>query len=213
MADMNLEKLKILKDEELIKQYQNGDEDVIDFIFSKYTNLIHNVSSKYFLIGAEPEDLFQEGLIGLFKACQNFKVGSESSFKTFAYLCIERQVQSAIKTANRQKNIALNSALPLNAQFELTIPNSDGSDEENAVKYMQSDEPTPEEILIEEETYLERLKQIKATLSDYEYKILIHYIKGYKYSYIANLIDKDFKSIDNALTRIKHKLSFLKNLK
>ncbi|MDD3397192.1 MAG: sigma-70 family RNA polymerase sigma factor [Clostridia bacterium] len=207
---MNFEQLK---DEELIKKYQDGDEQVIDFILSRYNNIIHNVSGRYFLIGAEPEDLFQEGLIGLFKACQKFKLTNENSFKTFAYLCIERQVQSAIKSANRLKNSALNNSLSLNAQFELTLSNVDGLNEESVVKYMPSDEPTPEDILIEEETYLERLKQIKATLSDYEFKILIHYIKGYKYSYIANLIDKDFKSIDNALTRIKQKLSFLKNLK
>ena len=205
--------LEQLTDEELIKKYQSGEEQAIEFILSRYNNLIHNVSGKYFLIGAEQEDLLQEGMIGLFKACQNFKFNANNKFKTFAYLCVERQMQSAIKSANRQKNNALNNALSLNAQFELTVPSSDGDAEEKLVKYMSSNEPTPEDILIEEETYLEKLRAIKATLSDYEYKILTHYLKGYQYSYIAKLIDKDFKSIDNAITRIKYKLSFLKNLK
>lgn len=205
--------LEQLKDEELIKKYQDGEEQVIEFILSRYNNLIHNLSGKYFLIGADQEDLLQEGMIGLFKACQSFKFSSNNSFKTFAYLCIKRQIQSAIKSANRQKNSALNNALSLNAQFELTFPNSEGESEDKTVKYMPSNAPTPEDILIEEETYLERLRAIKTTLSDYEYKILTHYLKGYRYSYIAQLIDKDFKSIDNAITRIKCKLSFLKNKK
>lgn len=205
--------LEQLTDEELIKEYQSGEEQAIEFILSRYNNLIHNVSGKYFLIGAEQEDLLQEGMIGLFKACQSFKFSANNKFKTFAYLCIERQMQTAIKSANRQKNSALNNALSLNSQFELTVSNTDGGTEEKLMKYMLSEELTPEEILIEEEAYLEKLRTIKSTLSEYEYKILTHYLKGYKYAYIAKLIDKDFKSIDNALTRIKYKLSSLKNIK
>jgi RNA polymerase sporulation-specific sigma factor len=206
---MNLEKEK-LNDEEIITEYQNGNEYVIDFIFFKYKNLVHSITGKYYLNGAEPDDLLQEGLIGLYKACQDFNPSLKKSFKSFAYLCIERQIQSAVKSANRQKNTILNNALSLNKQFGLAL---DDKKDEDEISYIPSSDPTPEDKIIEEETYLERLKQIRQTLSDYEFKILKHYIKGYKYEYIAELIDRDFKSIDNAITRIKTKLKFLKNLK
>ncbi|MDD2445353.1 MAG: sigma-70 family RNA polymerase sigma factor [Clostridia bacterium] len=209
---MNLEKEK-LSDEENIIRYQNGNENIIDFIFFKYKNLVHSIAGKYYLNGAEPDDLLQEGMIGLYNACNSFNSSMNKSFKSFAYLCIERQIQSAVKSANRQKNIVLNNALSLNKQFGLTHQKDDEQGEEETAKSLPSPDPTPEDKIIEEETYLERLKQIRQSLSDYEFKILKHYIKGYKYEYIAELIDRDFKSIDNAITRIKTKLKFLKNLK
>jgi len=199
-----------LSDEEIIEKYKGGSEYAVEFILSKYKNVVNSLANKYFLIGAEQEDLLQEGMIGLYKACYGFKQSAGNSFKNFAYLCIERQIQSAVKAANRKKNIALNSALSLNSQFALK---SEKLDDDEQSPNIDSGEPSPEDRLIEEETYVERMRQIKQILSVYEYTILKHYLKGYKYEYIAELIDRDFKSIDNALMRIKTKLKDLKNSK
>ncbi|MDD3862699.1 MAG: sigma-70 family RNA polymerase sigma factor, partial [Clostridia bacterium] len=150
-----------LSDEEIIEEYKNGSEYAVEFILSKYKNIVNSLASKYFLIGAEREDLLQEGMIGLYKACYGFKPSSGNSFKNFAYLCIERQIQSAVKAANRKKNIALNNALSLNSQFALKSEKSDDEQEPN----IDSGEPSPEDKLIEEETYMERMNQIKQILS------------------------------------------------
>ncbi|MBR3790351.1 MAG: sigma-70 family RNA polymerase sigma factor [Clostridia bacterium] len=115
----NAEDLKILQD------FQRGQGGALDFLFSKYKNLVTSIARRYFLLGAEQEDLIQEGMIGLYKACQSFDAQSGSSFKSFAYLCIKRQIQSAVKAANRQKNVALNTALSFSSKNGVVFINAE----------------------------------------------------------------------------------------
>ena len=201
-----------LTDEELIEDFKQGNEAVVDYILSKYKTLVNSVARRYYLIGAEQEDLAQEGMIGLYKACMGYKPTANNSFKTFAYLCVQRQIQSAIKIANRQKNLILNNALSLNSQSGLVLRNGDDFGDTETFLYLPSNEPTPENKLIEKENYQETIKQIKTVLSSYELEVLKQYLKGYKCEQIAQVLQKDFKSIDNALSRIKSKLDFIKHI-
>lgn len=202
--------LEQLTDEELIEDFKNGNETVVDYILSKYKTLVNSVARRYYLIGAEQEDLAQEGMIGLYKACIGYKPTANNSFKTFAYLCVQRQIQSAVKTANRQKNLILNNALSLNSQSGLVIRKGDDLGDNETFLYLPSNELTPENKLIEKENYNETIKKIKTVLSGYEYEVLKQYLKGYKCEQIAQILQKDFKSVDNALSRIKTKLDFIK---
>ena len=196
-------------DEQTISYFQSGNEDAIDFILNKYRTLVNSVARRYFLIGAEQEDLIQEGMIGLYKACVSFKNNAKTRFKTFAYLCINRSIQSAIKLANKKNNILLNNAISLNKQSGISLHNSQHITEDESVIFLPSPELTPENKLIEEENYKERLQQIKNLLSNYEYEVLKQYLLGYRCDDIAQTLHKDYKSIDNAINRIKNKLNFL----
>ena len=203
-----LRMLEKLSDNELIKLAREGNNDCVDLIFSKYKPLAKKISRRYFLAGGDPDDTFQEAMIGLFKGFQNYKISESSDFKSFASLCITRQIQSAIKSANRLKNKVLTEALSLNNQgaFELT-----GNDDNEEHFFMvQSNTPTAENALISQENVNEMLKQITEVLSPLEKQVLTYYLEGMSYKEISKLIDKTTKSVENALTRIKCKLSFIK---
>ena len=176
---------------------------------NKYKTLVNSVARRYFLIGAEQEDLIQEGMIGLYKACVGYSENHSASFKTFAYLCINRAIQSAIRVANKKNNIILNNAISLNKQNGISLHNGGEIEEDESVFYLPSNEPTPENKIIEQENYHELLEQIREILSIFEYRVLKLYLKGEKCDAIAQDLQKDYKSIDNALTRIKNKLNFL----
>jgi RNA polymerase sporulation-specific sigma factor len=164
-------------------------------------------------MGAEQEDLIQEGMIGLYKACQSFSRQSGASFKSFAHLCIKRQMQSAIKSANRQKNLALNNALALGSKNGIVFVDGDSAGENEKIIYLPLFQESPENEMIHQENYDEMLENIKKSLSPFEYKVLEFYLDGYKCSQIANLTGNSSKTIDNALYRIKNKLSFLNEKK
>ena len=197
-----------LSDDELIKLARAGNSECVDLIFSKYKPLAKKISRRYFLAGGDPDDIFQEAMIGLFKGFQNYKISENSDFKSFASLCISRQIQSAIKSANRLKNKLLTEAIGLNNQGAFEISGTD-SDEEHFFM-LPSNTPTAESALISQENVDEMLKQITQILSPLEKHVLRYYLDGMSYKEIAKLVDKTTKAVENALTRIKCKLSFIK---
>lgn len=205
MADMNLwqytnENYSKLRDEEVIKLIKSGDKNALDYIMHKYKEVVNIKVSKYFIIGAEKEDIVQEGLIGLYKAIKNFDPEKENSFKTFANLCIERQLITAIKTSNRQKHMPLNSYLSLNMsayedeETETVIDVFDSSLTED-----------PLETLTKKEYYIAIENAIDKSLSDFEKKVLNRFAKGESYVQIANKLNTPVKSVDNAIQRIRKK--------
>lgn len=193
-------------DEELVKMIQGGSEEAEEILFSKFKPMVSSVARSYFLLGAELDDLIQEGMIGLYKACQKFSE-KNASFKTFAYLCIKRQIQSAVKQANRQKNKILNSYVSLDAQGGY----KEGFGEEEALLIIPSNKLSPDDEIIEKENYKEILEKIKRALTPLELKVLTLYLKGNSYQTISKMVGKNYKSVDNSLHRIKNKLEFLKN--
>lgn len=187
-------------DEELIHIIKNGDNNAIDYLINKYKNFVKIRARAYFIIGSDTEDIIQEGMIGLYKAIRDYKK-SEASFKTFATICIDRQVMTAIKTANRKKHLPLNSYLSLNML---------AYEEDNDTTYIDQLEENkvlnPEEILIDKENVKILQQQINQNLSKFEKQVLILYLKGKSYVNIAKKLQKDEKSIDNAIQRIRKKI-------
>ena len=189
-----------MTDEELISLVKSDDKYALDFIIEKYKDLVNMKVGKYFIIGAEKEDIIQEGMIGLFKAIQSFNPDKQNSFKTFANMCIERQLITAIKTSNRQKHIPLNSYLSLNtAAYE---------DDEDTSILEVFDSHTTEDPLdtITKKEYYKRVEDaIDKSLSDFEKQVLARFIKGESYVTIAEKLDTQVKSVDNAIQRIRKK--------
>lgn len=194
-------------DEELVKEMKSGEVGAEEELFSRFKPMVSSVARSYFLLGSELDDLIQEGMIGLYKACQNYSQNSSASFKTFAYLCIKRQIQSAVKHANRQKNKILNSYVSLDSQGGYKT----GEGEEEALLILSSSILTPDDEMIEKENYEEILDKIKRALSPLELKVLTLYLKGNSYQNISKVVGKNTKSVDNSLHRIKNKLEFLKH--
>lgn len=197
-----------MSDEELLKAIRENDKEALEFLICKYKDLVNAKVGKYFMIGAEREDIMQEGLIGLYKAIKDYKLGKQNSFKTFANLCIERQLITAIKTSNRQKHMPLNSYLSLN----MTAYNNE--DNENATEVMEVlDTNVIEDPLdtITKKEYIDIVGNvIDSSLSDFEKKVLNRYIQGESYIKIAEKLDMPVKSVDNAIQRIRKKT--IKNL-
>ena len=193
--------LNKLSDEELIELSRNGDGSVTEFILEKYRNFVRAKSRTYFLIGADREDIIQEGMIGLYKAIRDYKTDSASSFRSFADLCITRQIITAIKTATRQKHIPLNSYISLNR------PAYEEEGENTLLEtIVEKHRFDPEEIMINKERFRILEEKLVATLSKYESMVLKRYISGHTYTDIAAELGKSEKSIDNALQRIKKKI-------
>ena len=185
-------------DEEIVESARNGDKEALEFLIKKYKNFVRAKARSYFLIGADKEDIIQEGMIGLYKAIRDYKQDKLTSFKAFAELCITRQIITAIKTATRQKHIPLNSYISLNKPIY---------DEESdrtllsGVKIMD-----PEELIISREELKNIESKIGEILSDLEWEVLIYYLQGKSYQEIAVELNRHVKSIDNALQRVKRKL-------
>lgn len=195
---------KSLSDEEILKLYNNGDENALDFLINKYKSLASKISRSYFLIGGESEDLLQEAMIGLYSACLNYDKSQGSSFKTFATLCINRAVQTAVKTANRLKNKMLNDSYSLSSQG--TIKKEDSSLDDEVYIYLPSLEPLPEDALLASERSSEISKIIDENLSKKERAVLLLYLNGLSYAEIANRLGENTKAVDNAISRTKKKL-------
>lgn len=189
-----------MKDEDLINIIKSGDKSALDFLINKYKELVNMKVSKFFMIGAEREDIVQEGLIGLFKAIKSYDEEKQNSFKTFANLCIERQLITAIKSSNRQKHIPLNSYLSLNTSAYEEDEESSLMDVFNA---HQIEDPL--DTITKKEYYQMMEKNIDKSLSGFEKQVLNRYIKGESYVQIAQKLDTPVKSIDNAIQRIRKK--------
>ena len=195
------DKYSNLKDEQIVEQIKEGDEKALVYLLDKYKNLINVKVSKYFIIGAEKEDIVQEGMIGLYKAIKSFDNTKENTFKTFANLCIERQLITAIKSSNRQKHKPLNSYLSLNTEAY--------DNDENSVELIETFNndviEDPLETIMKKEYFQEIQDVMNNTLSKFEMNVLENYLKGYSYEVIAKKLDTPIKSIDNAIQRIRKK--------
>lgn len=187
-------------DEELIRQLRAGDTDITDYIMEKYKYLVRKRANAMFLIGGENEDLIQEGMIGLFKAIRDFKEEKESSFYHFADLCVSRQIINAVEASRRKKH------QPLNTYVSLSTENSEGG-MVFLDMLMSMDSANPEQLLIDRENAAAMEAKIANVLSKMEKQVMRYYLQGMNYRQIAEIMGKQPKAIDNALQRIKGKLS------
>ena len=191
---------KEFSDEQVVSLAQAGDTSAMEHIVSKYTEFVKKRSGPYFLAGAEREDLIQEGLIGLYKAVKSFDGGKRANFKTFAEVCIVRQMITAVKTSTRKKNNPLNHYISIHGTDNGTV-------EDNVYdKFIDSQNINPESIMIEKENARGMEFEISKLLSDFENKVLGFYLSGVSYKEIAAYLNKEPKAVDNALTRIKKKI-------
>jgi RNA polymerase sporulation-specific sigma factor len=191
-------------DEQLVCKAQINDEFAFDCLLERYKNFVRSKARSYFLIGADREDIVQEGMIGLYKAVRDFRGDKMSSLKAFAELCVTRQIITAIKTATRQKHIPLNSYVSLNK------PVFDKDSDRSLMDILCGDaETNPEEIIIDNEKIKSMRERIGKLLSRLEWEVLAAYMDGRSYQEIARDMDKSVKSIDNALQRVKKKLEKL----
>ena len=189
-----------LSDEELLSLINSDNKDALNYLINKYKELVYMKVSKYFIIGAEKDDLFQEGMIGLFKAIKSYKEDKHNSFKTFANMCIERQLITAIKTSNRQKHMPLNSYLSLNTS------SYDDEDDKTLMDILNNKTvEDPLDTITKKEYYKTVEDTIDKSLSDFEKQVLKKYIKGDSYVKIAEELNSPVKSIDNAIQRIRKK--------
>lgn len=192
-----------MSDDELLELINKKDTDALDFLICKYKDLVNSKVNKYFIIGAEKEDIVQEGLIGLYKAIKDYKPDKQNSFKSFANLCIERQLITAIKSSNRQKHMPLNSYLSLNmTAFE----NEDGNNDTQIVDVLENTViEDPLDTITKKEYFSSVENVIDSSLSDFEKKVLNGYVQGESYVKIAERLDAPVKSVDNAIQRIRKK--------
>ena len=198
---MLAEKFAHMSDEEIVELARESDEGALSYILAKYRNFVRAKARPYFLIGADREDIIQEGTIGLYKAIRDYNQHKQSPFKAFAELCVTRQIINAIKTATRQKHIPLNSYVSLNK------PLYDEESERTLIDVISGGKGTnPEELYIGQEDYSLIESKIGEMLSDFEQEVLMNYLRGKTYQEIAKELGRRVKSVDNALQRAKRKL-------
>lgn len=193
--------LDLVADEDIVEAVREGDSEALEYLINKYKNFVRAKARSYFLIGADREDIVQEGMIGLYKAIRDFRGDKLASFKAFAELCITRQIITAIKTATRQKHI------PLNSYISLDKPIYDEDSDRTLLDVICGSRVSdPEELMINKEEFNGLEDKMGEILSDLERKVLMHYLDGRSYQEIAVDLDRHVKSIDNALQRVKRKL-------
>jgi RNA polymerase sporulation-specific sigma factor len=195
------EQLIALEDEEIVDLVHSGESEALDYLIYKYRNFVRAKARSYFLIGADKEDIVQEGMIGLYKAIRDFREDKLTSFKAFAELCITRQIITAIKTATRQKHI------PLNSYVSLDKPIYDEESDRTLMDILSGAKVLdPEELIINQEELDNIEVKMTELLSDLERKVLALYLDGQSYQEISEELNRHVKSIDNALQRVKRKL-------
>ncbi|MGN1181331.1 MAG: RNA polymerase sporulation sigma factor SigH [Suilimivivens sp.] len=193
-------------DEELIVRLRDGEKQIIDYIMDKYKDLVKSKAKSMYILGADREDLIQEGMIGLFKAVRDYDIGRDASFFTFADLCVSRQMYTAVQAAGRKKHAPLNTYISLYANSS----ERGGNEEWEMLDSLISKEDlNPEDMLIDRENVELIEKIIDKELSSFERQVLDLYLTGMKYTQIARVLGRDEKSTDNALQRIKNKLKKL----
>lgn len=193
--------LELMEDEQVVEHVHLGDSEALDYLINKYKNFVRAKARSYFLIGADREDIVQEGMIGLYKAIRDFREDKLTSFKAFAELCITRQIITAIKTATRQKHIPLNSYISLDKPIYDEESDRTLMDVISGAKVMD-----PEELIINQEEFDDIEVKMAELLSDLERKVLVLYLDGRSYQEISEDLNRHVKSIDNALQRVKRKL-------
>ena len=190
-----------MADEAIVRMAQDADGAALEYLLNKYKNFVRTKARSYFLIGADHEDIVQEGMIGLYKAIRDYRAEKLSSFRAFAELCVTRQIITAIKTATRQKHIPLNSYISLNKPIY-----EEDSDRTLLDVITEEGMSNPEEMIIDREDLSLIEGKIGQMLSDLEKDVLVRYMEGKSYVEIADEMHRHVKSIDNALQRIKRKL-------
>ena len=189
-----------MTDEDIVSLSQSGDGQALAYLLDKYKNFVRSKARSYFLIGADHEDIVQEGMIGLYKAIRDFKSQKLTSFRAFAELCVKRQIITAIKTATRQKH------LPLNSYVSLNKPLYDEESDRTLLDVIEGRVTNPEDLYISQEDLNSIQNQIGELLSDLEQQVLASFLDGKSYQEIAEALGRHVKSIDNALQRVKRKL-------
>ncbi len=191
----------LLTDEDVVEAVRVGSSEALEYLIYKYRNFVRAKARSYFLIGADREDIVQEGMIGLYKSIRDYRGDKQSTFKAFAELCITRQIITAIKTATRQKHI------PLNSYVSLDKPIYDEDSDRTLLDVICGSKMSdPEELIINQEEFSGLEDKMSEILSDLERRVLMLYLDGRSYQEIAEDLDRHVKSIDNALQRVKRKL-------
>lgn len=194
-----MNELRTISDEELIRQIRSGSDDAMGCLLERYRDMVRKEARKFFLAGGDEEDLIQEGMIGLFKAITSFEEGKNTSFSTFAYLCVQRQIYTTITAFNRKKHIPLNTSISL---FE----RKDQGEEFALDEILETPEGTPEELLLRKEEIKDYYQMIDQRLSQFEKQVMYHYLNGENYTMIAKRLGRTDKSIDNAIQRVRKKI-------
>ena len=200
MFSINENEYTQMTDEKLIENIKNDDHVALDCLMKRYNDIVNMKANKFFMIGAEKEDIVQEGMIGLYKAVKSFDTEKQNSFKTFANMCIERQLITAVKNSNRQKHIPLNSSVSLNAA---AYDDNEDVDKIDILDIKALDDPS--DIIAEREYFESMENKIKEALSKFELQVLHEYEKGKSYADIAAKLNAKVKSVDTAIQRIRKK--------
>ena len=200
MFSINENEYTQMTDEKLIENIKNDDKMALNCLMNRYNDVVNMKANKFFMVGAERDDMVQEGMIGLYKAVKSFDTEKDNSFKTFANMCIERQLITAVKNSNRQKHIPLNSSVSLNAAAYEDNEDMDKLDILN-IKTLND----PSDIIADKEYFKTIEEKIKESLSKFELQVLSEYEKGKSYAAIAEKLDAKIKSVDTAIQRIRKK--------
>lgn len=200
-AKSRVSKFEGKSDEDIVALAQNGDSDALIHLLETYKGLVRMKARGYFLIGADHEDIVQEGMIGLYKAVRDFRPERQASFRAFSDLCIKRQIITAIKTATRQKHIPLNSYVSLNR------PVYEEDNDRTLLDVIEGKITNPEELYINQEEMVSMQTMIDEALSGFERQVLSAFLDGKSYQEIALMLNRQIKAVDNALQRIKKKLT------
>lgn len=201
----NYTEYKQMTDEKLIENIELNDTTALNCLINRYNDIVNMKANKFFMIGAEREDMVQEGMIGLYKAVRDYNTHKQNSFKTFANMCIERQLITAVKNSNRQKHIPLNSSISLNSS---AYEEDDDTSLMEVLDLKTTEDPS--EIIANKEYYDYLEKKIDESLSDFEKQVLEQYKKGQSYAIIADKLNTKIKSVDTAIQRIRKKAGKIK---
>lgn len=206
MFSINENEYTQMTDEKLIENIKNDDYMALNCLMERYNDIVNMKANKFFMVGAEKEDIIQEGMIGLYKAVKSYDIEKQNSFKTFANMCIERQLITAVKNSNRQKHIPLNSSVSLNAA---AYDDNEDVDKIDVLDIKALDDPS--EIIAEREYFESMENKIKEALSEFELQVLHEYEKGKSYADIAIKLNAKVKSVDTAIQRIRKKANKIRD--
>jgi len=206
MFSINESKYTQMTDEKLIENIRQQNQEALECLIERYNDIVSMKANRFFMVGAEKEDIMQEGMIGLYKAVKSFDTEKQNSFKTFANMCIERQLITAVKNSNRQKHIPLNSSISLNAA---AYDDNEDMDKMDVLDVKLLNDPSD---IIADREYFENIEnKIKENLSEFELQVLSEYEKGKTYAAIAEKLNAKIKSVDTAIQRIRKKANKIKD--
>ena len=205
MFSINENEYTQMTDEKLIENIKQEDQNALDCLLQRYNETVTMKANRFFMVGAEKEDMIQEGMIGLYKAVKSFNTEKQNSFKTFANMCIERQLITAVKNSNRQKHIPLNSSISLNAA---AYDDNEDMDKMDVLDVKTLNDPS--DIIADREYFESMENKIRENLSEFELQVLHEYEKGKSYAAIAEKLNAKIKSVDTAIQRIRKKANKIK---